>query len=184
MLIKKCRHFDARQRPEAPECLRHSNPAIWPEICRAHTKACKQMLAKNSSREKRNNLVKITPWMTFSHISLSDKNHYKMKINPIVSKKEESSKKARWEPGTLTGVHVNSVYSWPRWRQSTWLFSFPPLNLASGAAVIMAALQQFGLFPYIYDNKYISWLLLWNFCYCYKHCVFKKYYLRVNCPFK
>jgi len=41
-------------------------------------------------------------------------------------------------------------------------FSFPPSNLASGAAV-MAALQWFGLFPYNYDIRYISWLLLWNF---------------------
>ena len=30
----------------------------------------------------------------------------------------------------------------------------PPSNLASGAAV-MVALQQFGLFPYIYDIRYI-----------------------------
>ena len=29
-------------------------------------------------------------------------------------KKAESSKKARGEPETLTGVYVNSMYSWPR----------------------------------------------------------------------
>jgi len=28
--------------------------------------------------------------------------------------KAESSKKVRGEPGTLTGVYANSVYSWPR----------------------------------------------------------------------
>ena len=50
----------------------------------------------------------------------------------------------------------------PMWCQSISGFSSPPLNLASGAAV-MAALQWFGLLPYTYDIRYISWLLLWNF---------------------
>jgi len=62
------------------------------------------MLAKNSSGTKRSNLAKFT----FSHINFSQENHYKMKMIPIVSKK------ARGEPGTQTGVYVNSVNSWPR----------------------------------------------------------------------
>ena len=40
--------------------------------------------------------------MTNNHISLSQKNHYKIKMIPIVSKK------ARGEPETLTGVYMNS----------------------------------------------------------------------------
>ena len=35
-----------------------------------------------------------------------------MKPIPIVSKKAESAKKWRGEPGTLTDVYVNSVYQW------------------------------------------------------------------------
>jgi len=68
----------------------------------------------------------------------------------------ENAAPSRREPGTLTGVYVNSLYSWLNWRQSTWLFSFPPSNPASRAAV-MAALELFRLFPYtrIYDIRYI-----------------------------
>jgi len=86
----------------------------------------------NKSRTKFNNLVKITPWLIYNHISLIQKNHYKMK-------KGESSKKVWGELETLTGVYVNSVSSWPRWHQTTWLFSFPPSNLASSAAVIYSS---------------------------------------------
>jgi len=50
------------------------------------------------------------------------------------------------------------------WRQSILIFSFLPLNLPYGAAV-MVALQWFGLFPYI---RYISLLLLWNFVLLFK----------------
>jgi len=123
-LLMACgrRHF------EAPEWWCHVIRAISPEVCITHLRACKQGLAKNNSRIKRNNLAK------FSHISFSQKNLYKMKMILNVSKK------ARGELGTLTGVYVNSVYSWPRWRQSIRLFSFPPSNLTSGTAV-MAALQ-------------------------------------------
>ena len=42
--------------------------------------------------------------MTHNHISLSQKNHYKMKMIPIVSKKIGIPKKLGGEPGTLTGV--------------------------------------------------------------------------------
>ena len=42
--------------------------------------------------------------MAYNHISLSHKERYKTNIIPIVSKKAESSKKPRGEPGTLTGV--------------------------------------------------------------------------------
>jgi len=97
-LLKTCarRHFEARQRPEAPEW--------WPKVCITHLRACKQVLAKNNSRTKPSNIAKFTPWLIFSQISLSQKNHYKMKIIPIVSPKAESPKKRRGKPGTLTGV--------------------------------------------------------------------------------
>jgi len=42
------------------------------------------------------------------------KNHYKMKMIPIVSKKVESSKKTQGKPETLTGVFINYVYTWSR----------------------------------------------------------------------
>jgi len=32
------RHFEARQRPEAPECWRHLSISGWLEVCRAHQK--------------------------------------------------------------------------------------------------------------------------------------------------
>ena len=130
-----CCHFKARHIPEAPKCCHHLNQAIWQEICITHLKACKQVLAKNNSRTKHSNLTKLTSWLAFSHISLSQKDHYKM--IPIVLKKVESLKKEWRESGTLTGVYVKS---WPRWRQSILHFSFQPSNLASGATV-MAALQ-------------------------------------------
>jgi len=82
-------HFEARQRPEAPECWCHLNPAIWLEVCITDLKACKQVLAKNNSRTKRSNLAKFTLWLTFSYISLSQKYHYKI---PIVLKQVDSSK--------------------------------------------------------------------------------------------
>ena len=68
---------------------RHLNQAIWPEVCITHLK----VLTKNNSRTKRRNLAKFTSWLTFSHISLSQKNHYKMKMIPIILKKAESSNK-------------------------------------------------------------------------------------------
>jgi len=147
-------HFEARHKPDAPECWRHLNQALWPKVCITHLKACKQALVKKNSRTKCSNLAKFTSRLTFSHISLIQKDHYKMKMIPIISKKAESSKKARGEPGTLTSVHVNSVYSWPRWRQSTWLFSFPPSNLASGAAVMAEFL--FTVLSISYLNNIIS----------------------------
>ena len=90
-------------------------------------------LLKNYSRTKRHYLAS---WMIYNHINLSQKEPYKRKIIKSGSN--------------------------PMWRQSISVFSFPPSNLASDAA-IMAALQYFGLFPYIYDMRYISWLLLWKF---------------------
>jgi len=111
-------HFEAGQRAEAPESWHHLNQAIWPEICTTHLKACKQVLAKNNSGSKLSNHAIFTSWLTFSHISLSQKNHYKMRMITIVLKKAKSSKKAWEELGTLAGVYVNSVYSCPRWRQN------------------------------------------------------------------
>ena len=105
-------------------------------LCITHLKACKQELAKNNSRTKHRNLDKFTSWLKFSHISLREKNDYKMIL--IILKKVESSKKAWEELGTQIGVYANSVYSWLRLRQSAWLFSFPPSNIAPGAAVTMA----------------------------------------------
>jgi len=43
-------HFEARHKSEAPECWRHLNQAILPEVCITHLKVCKQVLAKNNSR--------------------------------------------------------------------------------------------------------------------------------------
>ena len=87
-LLMACgrRHFEARQRPEAPECWRHFSVSGWPEVCRAHTKACKQVWAKNYSRTKWHYLVKITSWMTYNHISLSQKEPGKRKMFKMVQK--------------------------------------------------------------------------------------------------
>jgi len=64
MACGRC-HFEARQRLEAPEFWHHLNTAVWLEVWRAHTKACKQVWAKNFSRTKQNYLVKIMSWMTY-----------------------------------------------------------------------------------------------------------------------
>jgi len=76
-----CHHFEARQRQEVPECWRHFSISSWPEVCRAHTIACKQVSAKNYSRTKWHYLVKITSWMTYNHINLSQKEPDKRKMN-------------------------------------------------------------------------------------------------------
>jgi len=84
-LLMPCarRHFEARHKPEAPECWRHLNQPIWPEVCITHLKACKQVLANNNSKTKRSNFAKVTSRLTFRHISLSQKEIYKMKMIPI-----------------------------------------------------------------------------------------------------
>ena len=81
-LLMACghRHFEARQRPEAPECWRHFSVSGWPEVCRARTKACKQVWENNYSRPKQHYLVNITSWMTYNHISLSQNEPYKRKM--------------------------------------------------------------------------------------------------------
>ena len=121
------RHFEDRHRPKAPECWRYLNQALRPEVCITHFKTCKQVLAKNNSRTKRINLAIFTLRLTFSHISWSQKEHYKMKM--IVSKNAESSKKARGEPGTLTGASVNSVYQWTIGSGDVRVFDFSPSRL-------------------------------------------------------
>jgi len=65
MLINKLlmargrRHFEVRQRQEAAECWRHLKAAIWPEVCRAHTEASKQVWGKNYSRKNAIILLKL-----------------------------------------------------------------------------------------------------------------------------
>ena len=65
-LLTACgrRHFEARQRPETPEWWRHLSVSGSPELCRARTKACKQVWISTYYITKRHYLVKITSWMT------------------------------------------------------------------------------------------------------------------------
>jgi len=63
------RHFEARQRPEAPECWRHFSVSEWPEGCIACIKAFLKVWAKNYSRTERQYLVNITSWMIYNHIN-------------------------------------------------------------------------------------------------------------------
>jgi len=73
-------HFECRQRPTAPECWCHLNTAVWLEVCRARTEACKQVWAKNYSSITCIHLGKITSLMTYNHISLSWKEPQKRKM--------------------------------------------------------------------------------------------------------
>ena len=75
-----CRHCEARQIPETPECWRLFSTSSWPEVCRARTKSCKQVWTMNYCRTKRHYLVKITSCMTYNHISLSQKEPDKRKM--------------------------------------------------------------------------------------------------------
>ena len=73
-------HFDARQRPEAPECWRHLSVSGWPEVCRARIKK-----HVNKCREQRiipelNGIIFITSWILYNHISLSQKEPYLRKM--------------------------------------------------------------------------------------------------------
>jgi len=114
------RYFEARHRPEAPECWCHLKQAIWPEVYTTDLTACKQVLAKNNSRTKRSNLAKFPEFQ---------KNHYKMKMISTVSNKAGWSKKVRGEPEALTGVYVNSVYQiTPGW-DDIRVFDFFPSRL-------------------------------------------------------
>jgi len=143
--------MEARKRPESPECWHHFSVSSWLEVGRAHTTTCKQVWAKNYSRTKRHYLVKITSCMTYNHMCLSQKEPDKRKM--IQNGSEKLTLKRNYNPRLLRA---------PMWRQSISVFSFQPSNVASGSAV-MAAVHWFGLFPSIYDIRYISWLLLWNF---------------------
>jgi len=71
------RHFKVRQRPDVPECWRHLGVSGWPEVC---TKACNQVWAKNYSRTKPHYLVKMTSWMIYNHMMLSQKEPDKRKM--------------------------------------------------------------------------------------------------------
>ena len=75
-LLMACgrRHFEVRQRLEAPECCHHLSISNWPEVCRPRTKACKQVWGKNDSRTTRHYFVKITSWMIYNVISLNQRN--------------------------------------------------------------------------------------------------------------
>ena len=98
-LLMACgrRHFEARQRPEAPEYWRHFSVSGWHEVCRAHTKTCKQQWAKNYSRTIRHYLNKnyvmndvqlyqFEPegtWQEEDHSKLLGYNHSRETINRI-----------------------------------------------------------------------------------------------------
>jgi len=112
------RHFEARQRPEAPQCWLHLNPAVWPEVCGVCTKACKQTLGGNNSRTKPDNLVKMTPRMTQTTSVWARRTISRWRWFL-------SSKKARKEPESLTGIYLNSVYAWPRWWRQNTCFLLP-----------------------------------------------------------
>jgi len=71
-------HFEARHRPEAAECWRHLSVSGWPEVCRAHTIACKQVWAKNYSRTKQHYLVKITTISVWARKNLTRGRWFKM----------------------------------------------------------------------------------------------------------
>ena len=77
MLIIRLLMARGRRHFEAPECWRLFSVSGWPEVCRASTKACKQVWAKNYSRTERHYLVKITSWMIYNQINLSQKEPYK-----------------------------------------------------------------------------------------------------------
>ena len=123
-LLMACGHrpFEARQWQEAPECWRHFSVSGWPQVCRAHTTACKQVWAKNYSRTKQLYLVKIASWMIYNHINLSQKVPDKRKM---IQKAQILTLKRNYNP-----------------RHSISVCSFTSSNLVSGAAV-MAALQLF-----------------------------------------
>jgi len=142
------RHFEARQRPEAPGCWRHFSVSRWPEVCRARTEACKQVWAKNQEPEL-NGIILLKlhhEWYTIISVwagrNLTRGRWFKM-AQKLTLKRNYNPHQSRYIPCDVKAFD----------------FSFPPSNLASGAAV-MAAVQWFGLFPYTYDIRYISWLLL------------------------
>jgi len=81
--------------------------------------------------------------MTYSYISLSQKGPDKRKMIQMAQK---ITLKTNYIP-RQSRERICDVRSFQ-------LFFFPPSNLASGAAV-MAALQRFEFFPYIYDIRYI-----------------------------
>jgi len=156
-----CHHFEATQRLKAPECWCHLNPAVWSEVCRARTKACKQVLARNSFRTKCNNLVKIMPWMTHNHISLTRRTitrwrwFWLFKKNGIIEERARRTGNTDWClcEFCIFLAQVTSEYF-------TFLLpAFKPGIQCShnrGPPVIWII----SLCLYI---RYISWSLLWNF---------------------
>ena len=157
-----CRHFEARQSPVAAEFWHHLNTTVWLEVCRAHTKARKQVLARNNSRTKLNNLVKTMPWITHNHISLSQRNHYKMRIILIVSKKsriiEESARRTGNPNWCLCELSVLLVQV----TSEHLTFLLPVFKSGirhnhNGSSPVIWIIPL-----YLWYQVYL-WLLLWNF---------------------
>jgi len=114
------RHFQAKQRPEAPECWLQLSVSGWPEVCRARTKPCKQVSANNYSRTKRHYLVKLRhDWYTTISVwaRMIVTRGRLLKMAQILTLKRNYN---------------------PRHSRERPVFSFTPSNLASGAAVIAA----------------------------------------------
>jgi len=162
LMVYGCCHFQARQIPEAPECWHHFSISGWPEVYRVRTKAYKQVWAKNYSRTKWHYLVKCTSWMTYNHMSFRQK---------------EADKRNYYSRETIIRISLESS------DMSISVFSFPPSNLASGTAIRRPSsdLDYFHICMIlgIFRDYYYG-----MFGYCYKHYIFKKYFLRVDCPFK
>jgi len=164
------RHFEARQRPKAPEYWRHFSVSGWPEVYRARTKACKQVWAKNYSRTKWHYLVKITSWMTYNHISQKDP--YKRKIYQNGSEINVQEKLIRVSTEI---AHVTSEH-----------FSFLLPAFESGFRCsrnggppmiwIISIYLWYQVYFVIIIVEFLVTVLI-------KHYIFFKYFLRVDCPF-
>jgi len=163
------RHFEARQRREAPECWRHFSVSGWPEVCRARTKACKQVWVQRIIPEQ-NGIISLKlhhEWHTT--VSVWDRRNitrgrwFKMaqililKRNYNPCKSREGSHNVRAFEFSPSRLPVQ-----PERRPSSNLDYFP-ISMISN----------------IFRDYYCG--IIGN---CSKHYIFKKYFLRVNCPFK
>ena len=116
-------HFEARQRLEAPECRHHLNTAIWPksvEPVQKHVNKCEQRIIPEQ------NAIILLKWHTSISVWTQRKLRRGLKMAQILMLKSNYNPCQSRE----CSYDVKSI----------WVFSIPPSNLASGAAV-MTALQ-------------------------------------------
>jgi len=144
-----CRHFEARQRPEAPECWFNFSVSGWPEVCRAlqkHVNKCDQIIIPELNiiillKLRHEIFTTISVWV---RRNLNRGRWFKMaQILTLKRNPNPHQYRDHWCDVRAFQFLLSAFESGFRCSRN------------GGPPVIW-------IFPYITDIGYISWLLLWN----------------------